>query len=214
MSEASRTPLLLNGQIVLFQGDSITDSGRQRERPGDLGQGYVAQIAAWFTAAHPDRSIAFLNRGVGGDRVKDLEARWDADCLALKPDWLTVFVGINDCWRRYDANDPTTTEAFAAGYRALLTRARAAGIRLILMEPFVAPWPADRAAWREDLDPKIEAVRSLATAFGALHVPLDALFAEACAARPAREWAADGVHPTPAGHALIARSWLSTVGGL
>jgi len=76
------------------------------------------------------------------------------------------------------------------------------------------PWPADRAAWREDLDPKIETVRSLATEFGALHVPLDALLAEACAGRPAREWAADGVHPTAAGHALIARAWLAAVGGL
>jgi len=214
MTDAHRTPLLAGGQTVLFQGDSITDSGRKRDQPGDLGQGYVAQIAAWFTAAHPEVVATFLNRGVGGDRVKDLAARWDDDCLALKPDWLTVFVGINDCWRRYDSNDPTSAEAYASGYRTLLTRARAAGMRLILMEPFVVPWPADRAAWREDLDPKIEAVRSLATEFGALHVPLDALFAEACSIRPAREWAADGVHPTPAGHALIARAWLAAVGGL
>ncbi len=207
-------PLLLDGQTVLFQGDSITDCGRKRDQPDDLGAGYVAHAAAWFAAAHPGRRVRFLNRGISGDRVKDLRARWQPDCLDLKPDWLTVFVGINDVWRRYDANDPTTAEAYAAGYRDLLGRARAAGARLVLMEPFVVPHPPDRLAWREDLDPKIEAVRGLAVEFGAILVPLDGLFAEASAARPPAEWAYDGVHPTAAGHALIARSWLAAVGGL
>ncbi len=207
-------PFFRSGQTILFQGDSITDCGRERDDPNSLGNGYVAQIAALFTAGHPDRAVTFLNRGVSGDRVKDLKRRWVPDCLALKPDWLTVFVGINDVWRRYDGNDPTTVEAFRHDYRDILKMAKTAGIRLILMEPFVVPVPDDRKAWREDLDPKIEAVRDLATEFGALLIPLDGLFAEACQGRPPAEWAADGVHPTAAGHALIAKAWLSAVGGL
>ncbi|MEK7766473.1 MAG: SGNH/GDSL hydrolase family protein [bacterium] len=214
MKDAGTGTLLENGQVALFQGDSITDCGRDRAVADGLGGGYVALAAAWFAAAHPERKVAFRNRGVSGDRVKDLRARWDRDCLALKPDWLTVFVGINDVWRRYDADEPTSAADYEAGYREILGKSRAAGSRLILMEPFVVPYPADREMWREDLDPKIEVVRQLANEFGAILVQLDGLFAEACAFRPAQEWAGDGVHPTAAGHALIARAWLAAVGGL
>lgn len=207
-------PFFKSGQTILFQGDSITDCGRDRNDPRSLGSGYVSLIASWFTAAHPDRKVTFLNRGVSGDRVKDLQKRWVNDCLALKPDWLTVFVGINDVWRKYDANDPTSRESFTERYRDLLGMAKSAGMRLILMDPFVVPVPEDRRKWREDLDPKIKAVQSLAGEFEAIHIPLDRIFFDACTHWPPADWAGDGVHPSAAGHALIARSWLQAVGGL
>jgi len=205
--------LIEEGAVVVFQGDSITDAGRNRQLPRDLGRGYAMMAAAWFSAAYPERNVTFYNRGISGNRVKDLEQRWDADCLDLGPTWVSILIGINDCWRRYDSNDPTSVEAFAAGYRRILERTRErTGARLILLEPFVLPVPEDRKAWREDLDPKIHAVRELAREFGALYVPLDGLFAAASTRREPAFWAHDGVHPSPAGHALIARAWLEAVG--
>ncbi|GGJ12174.1 lipase [Alicyclobacillus cellulosilyticus] len=202
-----------NESLVLFQGDSITDCGRRRDQPDDLGFGYAALVAAWFTARYPEKRVRFLNRGISGNRVRDLQARWREDCIDLRPDWVSILIGINDTWRRYDRSDPTSVEAFAAGYRDILRRTREElGANLILLEPFVLPVPEDRKQWREDLDPKIHAVRELAREFGALYVPLDGLFAQASAGTDPALWAPDGVHPSLAGHALIARAWLLAVG--
>lgn len=203
------------GAVVVFQGDSITDAGRNREAPLDLGRGYAMMAAAWFSARFPERRVVFYNRGISGNRVKDLEARWDEDCLDLNPTWISILIGINDCWRRYDRNDPTPVEAYASGYRRLLERVKEKSrAKLILLEPFVLPVPDDRKAWREDLDPKIHAVRELAREFDALYVPLDGIFAAAATRREPGYWAHDGVHPSPAGHALIARAWLEAVDAL
>jgi lysophospholipase L1-like esterase len=151
---------------------------------------------------------------VSGDCAVDLLARWEEDCVALRPDALSVLVGINETWRAFDAGTATPVDAFARTYRELLARARAAqpAVRFILLEPFSLPVAPERAAWRADLDPKIQAVRGLAQEFGARLVPLDGLFAQACARREPTYWAEDGVHPTPAGHALIAQAWLRAAG--
>lgn len=194
---------------VLFQGDSITDAGRSRSDDGDLGTGYAAMVAAWFAALYPEKRVTFINRGISGNRAKDLRARWQSDCLDLKPDWVSILIGINDTWRRYDSGDPTSASDYEANYRAILesVRENLPSARLILLEPFVLPTP-DRAAWREDLDPKIDAVRRLARTFNAIYVPLDGLFAAAAAQRDPAFWAGDGVHPSLAGHGLIAQAWL------
>ncbi len=200
--------------LVLFQGDSITDAGRDRHNDADLGWGYAALIAAWFSAAWPEKRVRFVNRGISGNRAKDLLARWSSDCLALKPNLVSILIGINDTWRRYDSNDPTSVEEFAASYRAILTQTREQlAARLVICEPFLLPVPDDRRAWRVDLDPKIAAVRELAREFGAVYIPLDGLFAQASTRREPAFWAADGVHPTLAGHALIAQAWLKAVMG-
>lgn len=206
--------LIEDRAVVLFQGDSITDAGRGRGDDGNLGSGYPNMIAAWFSAAYPGKNVRFANRGISGNRVNDLDARWKEDCLDLEPTWLSIMIGINDVWRRYDSGDPTSAEAFEAGYRRILTRAKedSSSPRLIILEPFVLPVPADRLSWREDLDPKIQVVRGLAREFGAIYVPLDGAFSAACVHREPAFWAADGVHPTQAGHALIARKWLEAVG--
>ncbi len=202
------------GDLVLFQGDSITDAGRSRENDADLGRGYAAMIAAWFGAAWPEKGAHLVNRGISGDRAKDLAARWQPDCLALKPNLVSILIGINDTWRRYDHNDPTSAEAFEASYHAILTQVRdQLGARLVICEPFLLPVPDDRRAWRVDLDPKIAVARDLARRFGAIYVPLDGIFAQASTRREPAFWAADGVHPTPAGHALIAQAWLKAVVG-
>jgi acyl-CoA thioesterase-1 len=207
--------LIEDGATVLFQGDSITDAGRDRQNSHHLGSGYAMIAASWLQALYPEKAVRFLNRGISGNRAKDLRDRWQADCLDLQPTWVSIMIGINDTWRRYDRDDPTAVQAYEEAYRAILQDVTTKlGARLILCEPFVVPVPADRAQWREDLDPKIAVVRQLAREFRAILVPLDGIFAQACAQREPAFWAADGVHPSNAGHALIAQSWLRAVRAL
>ncbi len=197
---------------VLFQGDSITDAGRLSSG-NDWGAGYMMMAAARFSAFYPEKGVEFVNRGISGNRVRDLRERWRADCLALAPDWLSILIGVNDTWRRYDRGDSTSTDAFAQDYRAILEQTVSAlpSVRLVLCEPFLLPVPQDRTEWRVDLDPKIAVVRALAIEYQALYVPLDGIFAAAATRRAPEFWCPDGVHPTPAGHALIADAWLRTV---
>ncbi|MBN1582941.1 MAG: SGNH/GDSL hydrolase family protein [Anaerolineae bacterium] len=200
--------------VVLLQGDSITDAGRSRSNDDDLGHGYAMMIAAWFSAAWPERGVRFVNRGISGNRAKDLKARWQTDCLGLNPTLVSIMIGINDTWRHYDSNDPTLTKAYEASYRAILVDVRdKLGARIVMCEPFLLPTPPDRLAWRVDLDPKIAVVRKLAREFGAILVPLDGVFAQASTRREPEFWAPDGVHPTQAGHALIAQAWLRAIVG-
>lgn len=199
--------------VVLFQGDSITDAGRSRENLDDLGSGYAKMAASRFESLFPEKNVRFLNRGISGNRAKDLAGRWKEDCLDLKPTWVSILIGINDCWRRYDRNDPTSRADFETHYRKILTETQKnLKARLIILEPFVLPTPADREAWREDLDPKIDVARKLAREFGAIYIPLDGIFASASCQRECAFWAKDGVHPSGAGHALIAEHWLKALG--
>jgi len=195
---------------ILFIGDSITDAGR-RDDPQGLGLGYVRLVADTYAARGDSRPI--VNRGIGGDRIGDLRARWDDDVLALAPSILTVYVGINDTWRRFDQGDPTTATEFEAQYRELLEEARAAhNPRLILVEPFLTPVTEEQREWLDDLDGKREAVASLATEFGAAFVPLHRILTVAAAHHGATAIADDGVHPTPLGAELIAESWEAAEG--
>ena len=200
------------GDTILFQGDSVTDCARERSDSYSLGGGYPALIAAYLWSQFPNLNLTILNRGVSGDRVYDLASRWEDDCLKLQPNWVSILVGINDTWRRFDSDIISPIAEFEAAYRKLLDQVvEHTQARLILCEPFVLNSPPDRMAWRADLNPRIEVVRQLAAEYSALLVPLDGLFAAACAkARPAF-WAADGVHPTLAGHGLIANAWLEAV---
>ncbi|GAA1404375.1 SGNH/GDSL hydrolase family protein [Oerskovia paurometabola] len=206
----SRAVLAPGSRAVLI-GDSITDAGRVAEGEFGLGHGYAARVAGVCGR----RGIEVLNRGVSGHRVVDLQARWDADVLALEPDLVSIKIGINDTWRRYDAGDATSTEAFESGYRDLLDRTRAGAPRaaIVLVEPFLVPVRAEQWGWREDLDPKIQVVRRLATEYGLALVATDGPFAQAVATSGLgpQAWAYDGVHPTPAGHDLLADAWTSVV---
>lgn len=207
--------LIKDNSVVLFQGDSITDCGRNRAVSSDLGGGYPSLIAAMFSALYPEMNIKFINRGISGNRVKDLVNRWDEDCIKLNPTVVSILIGINDTWRRYDQNDPTSVEAFEKSYRDILTRTREkTKAEIILLEPFLLHTPEDRKAWREDLNPKIQVVRDLAREFGTLFVPLDGIFWHYSAYKPMEFWAPDGVHPSKEGHAVIATAWMRAVGAL
>jgi lysophospholipase L1-like esterase len=203
--------LFADNSLVLFQGDSITDAGRSRENLADLGGGYPGLIAAWYSALYPQKRVRFLNRGISGNRAADLHSRWNVDCLDLQPAWVSILIGINDTWRRFDSNDPTSAEVYQQHFLAILKSTHQMGARLIIMDPFVLPVPPDRRGWRVDLDPKIQVARDLAREFGAIYVPLDGLFAAVSIRREPGFWLPDGVHPSAEGHALIAQAWLKAV---
>ncbi|GJQ57790.1 MAG: GDSL family lipase [Candidatus Scalindua sp. AMX11] len=189
--------------LILFQGDSITDCERNRADSNSLGNGYVALTSVWLSALYPQYNLKFLNRGISGDRTRDLVFRWDFDCIALKPNWISILVGINNTM-------DTTTERFEEEYRILLDRtAKELDARIILCEPFLVS--TDSNPWRDDLDPKICVVRKLAIEYDALLIPLDKIFITSCTKKPPEYWAPDGVHPSPVGHALIAQSWIKCV---
>lgn len=197
---------------VLFIGDSITDCGRNYDNVGDLGRGYAMMVAAELNLRYPEKQILFMNRGINGNRVTDLEQRWEKDCLAHNPTWVSIYIGINDTWRWYDSKAETSADEFYRTYRELLVRTKEhTNANIVLIEPFVLPVPEDRKGWRVDLDPKIHAIRELAREFGTYYVPLDGLFAQASTKAEPAYWAGDGVHPTDAGHALIARAWIDAV---
>lgn len=205
--------LLQSGARILFQGDSITDAGRFGD-PAGLGSGYVNVLAGWLAGRYPELNLTVLNRGTSGHRIYDLEERWSADAIELQPDWLSILIGINDTWRRYDSNLISAPADFEACYRRILDRIiKETSANIIMLEPFLLPTPADRIAWREDLDPRIAAVRRVACDYAALYLPFDGLFAAAATRQPAPYWLHDGVHPTAAGHAFIAQTWLDGVGG-
>lgn len=196
---------------VHFTGDSVTDCGRQTPQGAPLGDGYVALLAqrAEFvtTSVH--------NTGASGDRVRELSARWRQDVLSTRPDVLSVLVGINDTWRRYDSDDPTSTDEFHEGYEWLLSSARESGVRhIVLCEPFLLPIDTGQRQWRTDLDPKIDAVRDLAVRFDAILVATDVELTALAQRLGAQALAADGVHPTAIGHEAIARMWWTAAGAL
>jgi lysophospholipase L1-like esterase len=198
---------------VLFQGDSITDCGRRDDPDGGLGYGYARLAAEAVRAAHPHAAPTFLNRGVSGDRVADLRARWDEDAMGLEPDLVSVLIGVNDTWRRYEDGEATSAAAYEADYRHVLARVRdELGARIVLVEPFVVPVTAEQWAWREDLDPRIHVVRRLAEEFDAALLSADGLLNQAArAVGSAGLVAGDGVHPTPLGHRVLAEAWAGLV---
>ncbi|WP_329459327.1 SGNH/GDSL hydrolase family protein [Streptomyces sp. NBC_01497] len=198
---------------ILFQGDSITDTSR-RTQPGDgLGNGYVRMAADLMRERPQPCELTFLNRGVSGNRVADLVARWDEDTIALKPALVSVLIGVNDTWRRYDSGEVTTTADYERDYRGLLSRVRdELGARILLVEPFLVPVEEEQWDWREDLDPRIQVVRRLAEEFDAALLPADGLLNQAAREHGgAPAVAGDGVHPTPLGHAVLARAWAGLV---
>jgi lysophospholipase L1-like esterase len=192
--------ILTKKTLILFQGDSITDCGRSWDDPENLGDGYVRLLTTMLSDKYLKHEFKFINRGVSGDKARDLVSRWDVDCISLQPDWLSILVGINDTLI-------TPITEFEEEYQTLLKRTtNELDSRIIICEPFLIS--GDNNAYREDLNPKIEVIRKLAKKYNTDLVPLDKIFHEACSLKSPEYWAPDGVHPSPEGHTLIAISWI------
>ena len=216
--------LLDAGTNLLFIGDSITDCGRARPvgeaNPwnwGEIGDGYVRNIAAILGATYPASKIRTRNVGSGGNTVRDLDARWQTDVLDLKPDWLSVMIGINDVWRQMDS--PLAPERgvgldeYAATLDKLVSGTRPALKGLVLMTPFVVESnPSD--LFRSRMDEYGAVVKDLAGRFDAVFVDSQAAFDQLCAHAHPTSIAWDRIHPGPVGHMTLATAWLRAVGAL
>lgn len=204
---------------LVMVGDSITDC--ERARPvgeglfGALGKGYPALVDGLLAAACPAHAIRVVNQGVGGNTVRDLAARWDSDVLALRPDWLSVLIGVNDVWRQFDLpRQPelaVSPEDYERIYDGLLARARPQLKGLVLLAPFfIEPSRAD--AMRARMDTYGAIVKRLAARHAALFVDTQAAFDRVLAHLPSASIAWDRVHPNHIGHTVIARAFLDAIG--
>ena len=204
----------IQGGTLLFQGDSITDAGRARPvgEGGGLGGGYSAQVHALLTACYPERKIRVLNTGVSGNRVTDLQARWQADVLDLKPDWLSVMIGTNDVWRQFDhpSMEQVLPERFESVYRALLTAVRPSLKGLILLTPFlIEPSASDPMRLRMIEYGRI--VARLAHEFHGQFVDTQKLYDGVMASVDPKSLSGDRVHPSMVGHAVLTRAVLRAI---
>jgi len=200
-------------------GDSITDCDRVRDAaegtPDGLGNGYVAITNALLSVEMPARKVLVINRGISGDTIRDLAARWDRDVFALRPDWLTVMIGVNDVWRAFDPEpakhaDAVPPEEYEATYDALLTRTRSRLKGLVLLAPFVV-FPDRDDPMRRRVEEFATIVRSLAARHDALFVDTQAAYDRMLAHIDLTQLAPDHVHPTILGHTVISDALLTAL---
>jgi len=209
------------GQTVLFQGDSITDAGRDREvakeanNPAALGRGYAMLASADLLSRFPDGKLRVFNRGVSGNQVPSLIDRWPSDCLDLKPDLLSILIGVNDIWRNFDSKAKNTVDQYEQGYGQLLetTRAKLPDTKIVLCEPFVLRCGAVTDEWFPEFDERLGAMRRVAQKYADAVVPFQKMFNELSLQAEPSYWAHDGVHPSLPGHYKMAQRWVDTVLG-
>ena len=196
----------------VFIGDSITDTGR-REDPEGYGNGYVSRIREQLLVNDPACTTEILNRGVSGDTVRELRQRWQTDAVALKPDLLSVKIGVNDVWRSFDGapDQAVGTDEYRATLRGLLGEASALDCRLVLVTPFLVE-PDRQEPMRREVEHRARIVAELASEFGAALVELQPAFDAAMDASSPERWAPDRVHPSGPGHLLIARGLAGSAG--
>jgi lysophospholipase L1-like esterase len=207
------------GMIILFQGDSITDGNRGRNTDPNhiMGHGYAFSIASRLGADHPEKKYQFYNRGISGNKVNDLEKRWQTDTLDLKPDVLSILVGVNDSGSVVFNREPAITiKKYEEGYTSLLdqTLTKLPDITFVLCEPFILKVGRVTENWdayHSDIVQRQAIVRKLATKYDTVFVGFQEVFEKACEKAPAEYWIWDGVHPTVAGHELMAREWIKQV---
>jgi lysophospholipase L1-like esterase len=204
--------------VFLFQGDSITDGNRGRNNDPNhiMGHGYAFSIASRVGARFPAKGLTFYNRGISGNTISDLKSRWEKDTLALKPDVLSILVGVNDTDLGLKQKDAEATINYEQGYRSLLnqTKTQFPDCLLVLCEPFIAPVGRVKENWenwQKEMEKKQEVVQRLSKEYRTIFVPLQKVFQEAATRASADYWVWDGIHPTVAGHELIAQEWLKQV---
>ena len=208
-------PILKPNRKILFIGDSITDCGRRNEPPlGPYGRGYMPMVRDMLIASRPELGLTFENRGIGGNTIRDLKARWEEDVIAEAPDALSIMIGINDVWRQVQ-NRPAAAELldeYEATYRELLDRTREeVNPVFLLATPYIIE--TDRNdPFRARMDEYGACVKRLADEYGATLVDTQAAFDKALEGQPSAFWAQDRVHPISCGHAVLALAFLKTMG--
>lgn len=213
--QSTRRIKLKKDDTILFQGDSITywhrkldmNTGNDSEA---LGSGYALLTAAELLYKHPDKNLKIFNKGISGNGVKDLAARWDEDCLALKPDVLSILIGVNDFSMKMRDSNSGNAASYKETYQQLLDRTMAAlpTVKLIIAEPFAINGLIHvNDSWFPAFDEYRQAARELAEKYNAIFIPLQTIFEKAQQRAPASYWSGDGIHTTLAGAKLMADAW-------
>lgn len=205
--------------VVLFQGDSITDAGREKKKelpnnPRSFGSGYAFLAASSLLNALPEKNLGLYNRGISGNKVFQLADRWQKDCLDLKPNVLSILIGVNDYWHMRNGRYDGTVEVYESDYRKLLkdTKEALPDVHLIICEPFyLTNTSAVDESWVKPMKQYQAAAQKLTEEFDTIWVPFQKVFDEAIKYAPAVYWAHDGVHPSMAGAQLMAEAWLKAV---
>lgn len=207
---------LSKNDVILFQGDSITDMGRNRSVTGPndnggLGASYPFIAAAELLLHHPDKDLQIYNRGISGNVVPQLQARWNEDCIALKPDILSILIGVNDYWHTLGGGYTGTLDSYRKDYDDLLAKTMKAlpHVKLIIGEPYAIPGvKAVTESWFPTFNGYQKVARELADKYRAVFIPYQHIYEQAIKLAPAPYWTHDGVHPDTAGDALMARAIL------
>jgi lysophospholipase L1-like esterase len=210
---------LIKEQVILFQGDSITDSGRNKEDSGfntarNLGSGYPMLAGAAILNKYEALNLKIYNKGISGNKVFQLAERWDIDCLDLKPDVLSILIGVNDIWHKLNGTYNGTAEIYRNDYIALLERTMKAlpNVKLIICEPFaVKGVKAVDDKWYPEFFDYQKAAKDIARQFRATFIPFQSVFDEAQKRAPGSYWTGDGVHPSLAGAQLMAKAWMKAL---
>lgn len=205
-------------KTILFQGDSITDAGRYRPNPDSMGNGYACMAAGWIEHENPGQ-YRCLNRGIGGNRITDLYARIREDLINLKPDIVSILIGVNDVWSDVADNMGASAEKFERVYRWIIQEIRdeLPNARILLLGPYVLEgkgtcnneeFPHRWEFMRDGVAKMAQATKRIAEEFSVAYVSLQEAFDEALTKAPVEYWVVEGVHPTPAGYEVIKRQWL------
>ena len=201
-------------KTILFQGDSITDAGRNREHDGFMctGMGYPAYVSARLGLDNPG-DFQFYNRGISGNRIVDVYARIKSDIINLKPDYMSILIGVNDVWHEFSHNNGVDTEKFVKIYSMLIEEVKEAlpDIKIMIMEPFMLAGTAteDKAeAFRKEVEEKAAAAKKVAEKYSLPFMELQKDLDELAKKAPNDYWLADGVHPQITFHQYIADKWI------
>ncbi|MDR2683230.1 MAG: SGNH/GDSL hydrolase family protein [Dysgonamonadaceae bacterium] len=212
--------VLSKGDVILFQGDSITDWRRDKKKedqfnqPEQLGNGYVLYAAATILANQAGKELKIYNRGISGNKVFQLAERWDKDCIDLQPSVVSILIGVNDFWHTKTSGYTGTIVNYEADYRNLIARTLKVlpEVRIVICEPFIIHGgTALDDTWERDFAPYRETAKALAQSFGLTFVPFQSVFNQALKKAGAAYWGADGVHPSMAGAQLMAQAWVKAV---
>ncbi len=213
---------LEDGAVILFQGDSITDAHRDKKKFANranearaLGDGYPFLIAGPLLKENPSKGYKVFNRGISGNKVPDLQKRWQKDCLDMKPAVLSILIGVNDIWHKMKGRYDGTVEDYRTGFTELLsqTKSELPDLKLVICEPFALRCGAVKDDWYPEFDQRRAVAAEVAEAAGAIWVPFQTMFDTAIAEGTKPEyWVPDGVHPSVAGHTLMAQTWRKCVG--
>ncbi|MBM1105467.1 SGNH/GDSL hydrolase family protein [Aurantibacter crassamenti] len=205
------------GINVVFQGDSITDGGRNKKSKGpndfeNIGMGYVFLSAASLAGEFASTNLKYYNRGVSGDKVFQLLERWSEDTIALKPDVVSILIGVNDFWHKLTNGHKGSEITYESDYRRLVkvTKNKLPNVEVIIGEPFciLDEIKNEKLEWKVNFPKYQKAAYKIAKEFDAIWIPYQSIFDKAIKQAPASYWTWDGIHPSLAGNYLISKAWL------